>query len=417
MTLFYLGVILLASLLMGKLTKLAKLPNVTAYLVAGLIIGPSVTNFVPSNALDDLSILSEIALGFIAFTIGTQFQFSYFKKVGSKPIIIAIFESLFAVLFVFVGLLVYGLIKGDSHAVPFALALSAIAAATAPAATIMVIKQYKAKGEVTKTLMSVVALDDAVALIIFGINVAVANSLENSCASIILTILKPFGEVLVSLAIGLALGIILSLLLKWYTGRGNRLSVILAIILITCSLSYIVTDIMKINFTLSTLLTCMMIGAVFTNTTPYDTVNKILELVDRFTPPILILFFAISGANLKLNVLLTVGIIGIIYIVLRVLGKLAGAWFGGAITKSSEKVKKYLGPTLIPQAGVAIGLTIVAGNVVPQYAQEITAVVLSATLIYELIGPIITKISLIKAGEIAEENRKIRKNKVQKNSA
>ena len=406
MTLFYLGIILLAGLLMGKLTKLVKLPNVTAYLVAGLIIGPSVAKLIPSDVLDSFSIISEIALGFIAFTIGTQFQFSYFKKVGSRPIIIAIFESLVAVIFVFIGLLVYGLIKGDGEAVPFALVLSAIAAATAPAATIMVVKQYKAKGEVTKTLMSVVALDDAVALIIFGINVAIANAFEHNDANIILTILKPFGEVLVSLGVGVVLGFLLSLLLKWYTGRGNRLSVIFAIILITCSLSYIVTDVIKINLSISTLLACMMIGAVFTNTTPNDTTSKILELVDRFTPPLLIIFFVLSGANLKLNVLLTVGIIGVIYVVLRVVGKISGAWFGAVITKSPPEVKKYLGPTLIPQAGVAIGLTIVAGNVVPQYAQEITAVVLSATLIYELLGPVITKISLIKAGEITEENKK-----------
>lgn len=412
MTLFYLGVILLAGLLMGKLTKLVKLPNVTAYLVAGLLIGPSVANIIPGDVLDNLSILSEIALGFIAFTIGTQFQFSYFKKVGSRPIVIAIFESLFAVIFVFAGLLVYGLIKGDPEAVPFALVLSAIAAATAPAATIMVIKQYKAKGEVTKTLMSVVALDDAVALIIFGVNVAIANSIENNDSNMFLTILKPFGEVFISLGIGFVFGIVLTLLLKWYTGRGNRLSVILAIILITCSLSYIVTDIIHLNLSISTLLACMMIGAVFTNTTPNDTTNKILELVDRFTPPILIMFFVISGANLKLNVLITVGVIGVLYVVLRVVGKITGAWFGATITKSPKEVKKYLGPTLIPQAGVAIGLTIVAGNVVPQYSQVITAVVLCGTLIYELIGPVITKISLIKAGEITEENKRSKKEKV-----
>ena len=406
MTLFYLGIILLAGLLMGKLTKLVKLPNVTAYLVAGLIIGPSVSKLIPSDVLDNFGIISEIALGFIAFTIGTQFQFSYFKKVGSRPIVIAIFESLFAVIMVFIGLLVYGLVKGDSEAVPFALVLSAIAAATAPAATIMVIKQYKAKGEVTKTLMSVVALDDAVALIIFGINVAIANSLESNDTNVVLTILKPFGEVFISLGVGFVLGLILTLLLKWYTGRGNRISVIFAIILITCSLTYIVTDIMHINLSISTLLACMMIGAVFTNTTQNDTISKILELVDRFTPPLLIMFFVLSGANLKLNVLLTVGIIGVIYVLLRVVGKMSGAWFGAVITKSPKEVRKYLGPTLIPQAGVAIGLTIVAGNVVPQYAEEITAVVLSATLIYELLGPVITKISLIKAGEIAEENKK-----------
>ena len=405
MILLDLGVILIVGLLMGKLCKLLKLPNVTGYLVGGLLIGPSVLgallgrlgiDFMTQAELDSLSDISEVALGFIAFTIGTQFQFSYFKKVGSRPIIIAIFESLLAVLFVFVGLVIY-----DPHNIPFALSLSAIAAATAPAATIMVVKQYKANGEVTKNLLSVVALDDAVALIIFGINIAIANSFKDS-SNIVFTIFKPFIEIFLSLGIGLIFGFILTLALRWYTGRGNRLSVIFAFLLITCALPYVLslmTD--KISF--STLLACMMIGAVFTNTTPNDTTNRILELVDRFTPPILIMFFVISGANLKLSVIPYVGIIGVIYIILRVCGKIGGAWLGATITHSPETVRKYLGFTLIPQAGVAIGLTIVAGKVVPEFSEHITAVVLCATLIYELIGPVITKISLKKAKEISPD--------------
>lgn len=406
MILLDLGIILITGLLMGKLCKLLKLPNVTGYLIGGLLIGPSVLgalfsrwgiNFMTQGELDALSDFSEIALGFIAFSIGTQFQFSYFKKVGTRPIIIAIFESLIAVVLVFIGLVIY-----DPHNIPFALSLSAIAAATAPAATIMVVKQYKAQGEVTKTLLSVVALDDAVALIIFGINVAIANSINDANSNVVFTIFKPFIEIFLSLGIGLVFGLILSLALKWYTGRGNRLSVIFAFLLITCAIPYIISFITdKLSF--STLLSCMMIGAVFTNLTPNDTTNKILELVDRFTPPILIIFFVLSGANLKLSVLPTVGIIGVIYIVLRVIGKISGAYLGGVITKSPEPVKKYLGFTLIPQAGVAIGLTIVAGKVVPDHAEKITAVVLCATLIYELSGPIITKLSLKKAGEIQKD--------------
>lgn len=401
MILLQMGILILTGLLFSKLAKIVKLPNVTGYLVGGLLVGPSVLGaigipIITDEFLLEMNSISEVALGFIAFTIGTQFQFEYFKKVGSRPIVIAIFEALIAVVFVFLGMVLF--LQCD---VAFALVLSAIAAATAPAATLMVIKQYKADGEVTKNLMSVVALDDAVALVIFGIMVAIANAITGNTSSLAWTILSPFVEVFASLAIGFVVGILMSLLLKWFTGRSNRISVICAVILIVVSLSAIITVL-----NLSTLLACMMMGAVFTNTTKRSNVNVIMELCDRFTPPLLILFFTISGASLKLNILLTVGLVGLVYIVMRVIGKIAGAYFGAVITKSPTTVKKYLGLALIPQAGVAIGLTIVAGNVVPQYANEIRAVVLCATLIYELVGPAITKLALKKAGEITIPEKK-----------
>ena len=401
MILLQMGILILIGLLFSKLAKLVKLPNVTGYLVGGLLVGPSVLGalgipLITDEFLGEMNSVSEVALGFIAFTIGTQFQFEYFKKVGSRPIVIAIFESLVAVLFVFLGMVF--ILHCD---VAFSLVLSAIAAATAPAATLMVIKQYKADGEVTKNLMSVVALDDAVALAIFGIMVAVANAINGNTTSLAWTILSPFVEVIASLAIGFVVGLLMSLLLKWFTGRSNRISVICAVILIVVSLSAVITFL-----NLSTLLACMMMGAVFTNTTKRTNVNTIMELCDRFTPPLLILFFTVSGASLKLNVLLTVGLVGLIYIVMRVVGKITGAFIGATITKSPEPVKKWLGFALIPQAGVAIGLTIVAGNVVPQYANEIRAVVLCATLIYELVGPAITKFALKKAGEITLPEKK-----------
>ena len=401
MILLQMGILILIGLLFSKLCKLVKLPNVTGYLVGGLLVGPSVLGalgipLITEDFLTSMNSISELALGFIAFTIGTQFQFEYFKRVGSGPIVIAIFESLVAVLFVFLGMVF--ILKCD---VAFSLVLSAIAAATAPAATLMVIKQYKADGEVTKNLMSVVALDDAVALIIFGIMVAIANAINGNTTSIGWTIASPFVEVFASLAIGFVVGLLMSLLLKWFTGRSNRISVICAVILIVVSLSAVITFL-----NLSTLLACMMMGAVFTNTTKRSSVNTIMELCDRFTPPLLILFFTISGASLKLNILLTVGLVGVIYIVMRVIGKIFGSFLGATITKSSPTVKKWLGFALIPQAGVAIGLTIVAGNVVPQYANEIRAVVLCATLIYELVGPAITKFALRKAGEITVPEKK-----------
>ncbi|MFA6375315.1 MAG: cation:proton antiporter [Bacilli bacterium] len=402
--LYYIGIIILTGLLFGKVAKYFKLPNVTGYILGGLIISPSImghlgVNIVPNNIAEILTPISEIALGFIAFTIGTEFQLSYFKKVGMKPIVIAFFESFFAVVFIFVVLLLFKVEIG------FAIVLASIGAATAPAATLMVIKQYKAKGKVTETLMSVVAIDDATAMIFFGIAIAISKALGSASTNITWTIFKPIIEVVVSLGIGFVVGLIITLLLKWFTGRSNRVSVVTAFLLITVSISSIFTY-FRVPFDFSSLLSCMMAGAVLTNLSSERKTSSILELIDRFTPPIMISFFVLSGINLELSVLKTVGIIGIIYIVMRVIGKWTGAWLGGKITKASPEVQKYLGFSLIPQAGVAIGLSLVARSVLePIQAVQLTAVILSATLIYELIGPLITKISLQKAGEIIVEKK------------
>ncbi|MFA7507274.1 MAG: cation:proton antiporter [Bacilli bacterium] len=402
--LYYIGIIILTGLLFGKVAKYFKLPNVTGYILGGLIISPSImghlgVNIVPNNIAEILTPISEIALGFIAFTIGTEFQLSYFKKVGMKPIVIAFFESFFAVVFIFVVLLLFKVEIG------FAIVLASIGAATAPAATLMVIKQYKAKGIVTETLMSVVAIDDATAMIFFGIAIAISKALGSASTNITWTIFKPIIEVVVSLGIGFVVGLIITLLLKWFTGRSNRVSVVTAFLLITVSISSIFTY-FRVPFDFSSLLSCMMAGAVLTNLSSERKTSSILELIDRFTPPIMISFFVLSGINLELSVLKTVGIIGIIYIVMRVIGKWTGAWLGGKITKASPEVQKYLGFSLIPQAGVAIGLSLVARSVLePIQAAQLTAVILSATLIYELIGPLITKISLQKAGEIIVEKK------------
>ena len=396
--LFYVGLMLIVGLLFGKLAKLLRLPNVTGYLIGGLVVGP-VFNLAGIHLLSEittsqLATISQIALGFIAFTIGTDFRLSYFKRVGASPLIIATFESFGAIVAVLAVLLAIG------TDLKFALVLSSIAAATAPAATLMIIKQYKAKGDVTENLMSVVAIDDATAIIFFGIFVAIANAVGNADVSLGMMILKPFLEILISLSFGFIWGLLLSIALKWYTGRSNRISVIVAFIFIAISFQYLVKIVLP-TYDVSTLLACMMMGAVFTNTTADEETNKIMELVDRFTPPILIFFFVVSGADLNLHVLSTVGIMGVIYIVMRVVGKVLGAYFGAVISKSDHKVRKYLGWGLVPQAGVAIGLTVVASSLLPaEQAAVIRAVVLSATLIYELIGPFITKMTLIKAGDI-----------------
>ncbi|WP_197723480.1 cation:proton antiporter [Acholeplasma hippikon] len=400
---------MITGLLFGKLAKAFKLPNVTGYIVGGILVVPVIGLFgihiIPEEGIEELKIISQIALGFIAFAIGTEFKLDYFKKVGTQPIIIAIFESLLAILVVF-GLLTLfgelGIIKDFDFS--FALVLSAIAAATAPAATIMVIKQYKAKGDVTENLLSVVAIDDATAIIFFGIFAAIAQAIGNTGGetSLGLSIAKPFLEILSSLGVGFVAGLILHYGIKWFTGRGNRISLVLAMIFLVASMSMVFKQLFG-EFEFSPLLACMMMGAVFTNMAKEDAFDIVMYLVDRINPPIFILFFVLSGMELNLSVLTTVGLIGIIYIVGRVIGKVLGARLGAEISKAPENVKKYIGWGLVPQAGVAIGLTIVAESIVPHYAPQIKAVILAATFIYELFGPLITKTSLKAAGEIAAD--------------
>ena len=404
MILFYLSILLITGLLFGKLAKLLKLPSVTGYLLGGLFIGPLIGltgyHLIPEATFEEMNIVSQIALGFIAFAIGTEFKLSYFKRVGKLPIVIATFESFLAIIVVFLLLIAFG------YDLKFALVLSAIAAATAPAATIMVIKQYKARGEVTSNLLSVVAIDDATAIIFFGLFVAIAKTIgSTSDVSVVYMIAKPFLEILASLAIGLIAGLLLSFGVKWFKGRGNRISLVLALVFLVASLAVIVKGIIP-DFEISPLLGCMMMGAIFTNMTREDDLDKVMYLVERITPPIFIMFFVLSGAELQFNVLLTVGGIGVIYILGRVAGKMLGAYLGAEIAHGSKNVKKYLGLGLIPQAGVAIGLSLVAASVVPHYAAQISAVILSATFVYELIGPVITKKALMAAGEIAPEEAK-----------
>lgn len=398
MILFYLSVLLITGLLFGKLAKKFNLPNVTGYLLGGLFIGPLIGltgyHVIPEVAYEELHAISQIALGFIAFSIGTEFQLSYFKRVGKLPIVIAALESFFAIVVVFLVLIAFG------NDIKFSLVLSAIAAATAPAATIMVIKQYKARGEVTENLLSVVAIDDATAIIFFGLFVAIAKTIGSTTESSVLwMVVKPFIEILASLTIGVVAGFVISYGVRWFTGRGNRISLLLAILFLVASLAEIIKGFAP-DFEVSTLLACMMMGAVFTNMATEDLLDTVMYLVDRVTPPIFIMFFVLSGAELQFDVLLTVGGIGVIYILGRVAGKLFGAYLGAEIAHASPNVKKYLGFGLIPQAGVAIGLSIVAAGIVPEYAKEISAVILSATFVYELVGPLITKVALTKAGEI-----------------
>lgn len=385
-TLLYLAMLLIGGLLCGRIVKQVKLPNVTGYLIAGLLLGPHVLNIIPSNVIENFDILSSIALAFIAFTIGGEFKISYFKRVGLTPIVIAIFEALIAVF------LVQGILIATGFDAAFAVVLGSIAAATAPAATIMVIKQYKAKGPVTETLLSVVALDDAVALIAFGFAVAMAKAIagSNDGGSAAITILEPFFEVILALGVGAVLGVVFKVPLKFFKKNENRQ-------IITCGMVFLASGLASL-FGISQLLTCMAMGATFCNVSRES--NNIVKLAEYLTPPIFLLFFAVSGAELNISLIPTIGTIGVLYIVFRAAGKILGATIGAKIMKAPKTVCTFLGPTLLPQAGVAIGLVSVSATVVPQYAPKIRAVILCGTMIYEIIGPAVTKFCLKKAGEI-----------------
>ena len=383
--LFYLAIMLFAGLLFGRLLKLVKLPNVTGYLIAGLVLGPFVTKILSAEQVESLSVISNMALSFIAFTVGLSFKRSYFKSVGMTPVVIALLEALVAVF------LVQGALIAAGFDVAFSIVLGAIAAATAPAATIMVIKQYGAKGPVTDTLMAVVAIDDAVALVAFGFAVSIAGVISgNGGGNIFLSILQPLWQVFLSLLIGAVMGVLFKIPLRFFKKSGNRLIIIIGFVFMTSALATLCG--------VSELLACMALGSVFCNiSTESDSIN---DLCDFFTPPLFELFFVVSGAGLDVSVLPQIGVMGAIYVVVRCVGKYLGAFIGAKIMKAPDAVAKYIGPTLIPQAGVAIGLTIVAQSVVPHYAAQVRAVILCGTLIYELVGPAITKITLKKAGEI-----------------
>ncbi len=388
-----LGIMILAGMFMGRMMKHIKLPNVTGYLITGLLLGPY---FLPAlgcpfsvlseSFVSGISIVSEVALGFIAFSIGNEFKISYFKKVGVAPLIIASMESLFAVVVVVAALVATG------HEFAFSLVLGSIAAATAPAATIMVINQYKAKGPVTSTLLSVVAIDDATALVLFSVATAIASSMTGHGSNPVVAILIPVGQIIAALLLGALIGFALLIPMRYFHKKGNRLALICGFLFVAIG----VADLLG----LSSLMLCMALGATVANLSSES--NQIMSIAESITAPIYILFFVASGAGLQVSVLKSVGIIGAIYIIGRSIGKLFGAWLGSRMGHTEPKVGKYLGPCLLPQAGVAIGLTLIAGEVVPDYAPMIRAVVLAGTLIYEMVGPGITKMSLTAAGEIAK---------------
>lgn len=395
-TLLALGILLAVGLLSTRIIKLVKLPNVTGYLVAGLLIGPSVIGLITKENVADFQILVTLALGFIAFSIGCEFKLTTLKALGAKVTIITFVQAIGAVVAVMAALLAAGALGflGEDY-LPNVLVLSAIATATAPAATLLVVRQYKAHGPVTETLLPVVAMDDAIGLMIFSVLMAVAQSVASGTKPTVKSmVLEPLLEIVLSLVIGAGVGLVLAVCTRFFKSRANRLGLCVTATVIGTALAEVLN--------LSSLLLCMMIGAVLANL-GVDT-EKIMDGTDRWTPPLFMLFFVISGAALNLSILPSVGVLGVLYIIFRSFGKYFGARLGAAIAKAEENVRKWLGFTLLPQAGVAVGMAQIALAKLPeQYGTRIQAVVLCATLIYEIFGPVLTKMALQKAGEIDKQ--------------
>lgn len=383
------GILLLTGIFFGKICRKFNIPEVSGYLIGGIVLGHSVLGVISFNTAKELFLISEAALGFIAFSIGLEFNIAHLKKIGKSAFIITLFQVFVTLFFITFGIYVF------TGSFSFSIVIGAIGTATAPAATLMIVKQYKAKGPLVNTLLPVVAIDDALGVIIFGISLAIAKAILLHSSNILVSLVHPFIEIFLSLVIGSAFGFILSFMLKKAEGKNKSLSIIVAVILISIGVSS--------HFNLSPLLLCMTMGSIVTNILPNT--KPLHEISDRFTPPIFIAFFTLAGAELDLGVLLNIGLIGLTYILLRFLGKIVGSSIGSKVVKAPYEVQKYLGLTLIPQAGVAIGLALIAENTLPSGA-KIRTIILAATVVYELLGPILTKYALVKAGEIKPISKK-----------
>ena len=407
-TLLSVSIAVLAGLLMTRAFKPFKLPSVTAYLIAGVLIGPyflgslhiNGLGFVSEEAVSHLSLISEVALAFIAFSIGSEFRLEELKKTGRQALVIGIFQALVATLFVDLALLVVHMIMPDKLSVAQVITLGAIATATAPAATLMVVRQYKAKGPLTKLLLPIVALDDAVGLIVFAVSFGIAKALVSGSADLISIIVNPLLEIVASLALGAVMGWILTQFEKMFNSNTNRLNMTIALVFLSASLSMMDFHVGPFHISFSSLLVCMMLGTIFCNICPLS--EDIMERSDKWSSPMLALFFVISGAELQLSVFQDSAIvfIGIVYILFRCLGKYFGTAFSAKATKCEPQICKYLGITLFPQAGVALGMCATAMQLGEQ-GSLIRNITLFAVLIYELVGPLMTKNALMKAGEIA----------------
>ncbi len=406
-TLLSVSVALLAGLLMTRLFKPLKLPSVTAYLIAGVLVGPyfagrmgfNGVGFTSADAVTNLSLISEVALGFIAFSIGNEFRLEDLKKTGKQAFVIGIFQALAATFFVDLALLGLHYLMPDVLTLPQLITLGAIATATAPAATLMVVRQYKAKGPLTKLLLPIVALDDAVGLIVFAVSFGIAKTIVSGTVDLISIIVNPIVEIVCSLAVGALMGWVLTWLEKLFNSNTNRLNLTIGVVLLTAAISMLEFQVGGVHIAFSPLLSCMMLGTVFCNICPLS--HDLMGAADKWTSPLFALFFVISGAELQLGVFksLWIVIVGVIYIITRCIGKYLGTFVSAKITRCSPQICKYLGITLFPQAGVALGMCSTAMQLGEQ-GSLIRNITLFAVLIYELVGPLFTRMALTAAGEI-----------------
>ena len=407
-----LSIALLAGLLLSRLVKKINLPAVTAYLIAGILIGPFVLGSfdipgigITSSQLAGFSIIADVALGFIAFSMGNEFRIEQLKKIGKQATIIGIFQAVFTTIIVDAVLIGLHFVMGDKFPLPAAIVLGAVATATAPAATLMVVKQYKAKGKLTDILLPVVAIDDAVGLVVFAISFGIAKSISLGNVDVLSIVLEPILEIVLSLILGFVMGMLFTICEKYFHSRSKRMAVSVTFVLMTVGLSSLSFSIGGIHIAFSSLLACMMLGTVFCNTCDFS--EELMHRADRWMTPILILFFVISGAELELSVFsdLAVLIVGIVYILARSIGKYFGANISARITKTDKNIIKYLGITLLPQAGVALGMALKAVELGPE-GSIVRNITLFAVLIYEIVGPFLTKVVLTKAGDINPEGKK-----------
>ena len=402
-----LAVALLAGLLMTRIFSRWHLPDVTAFLVTGVLIGPFVLGrlgipglgFASYDQVEALSMISDVAMGFIAFSIGNEFRLSQLKKTGKQAMIIGVLQALAALAFVDVALVIFHFLRPDVLSVPAAITLGAIATATAPATTLMVVRQYKAKGELVDLLLPIVALDDAVGLIVFSVSFGIADAMHSGAVDMISILVNPLLEIVLSLGLGAVMGFVLTKLETLFNSNTNRLNMTIAVVFLTCALTGLSFPLGPVTISFSSLLTCMMLGTVFCNICPLS--EDLMEKADRWTSPLFALFFVISGAQLELGFFRDgmVVLLGVIYIVFRSLGKYSGAFYSAKLTGCPKKVYHHLGSALLPQAGVALGMCVTARKL-GESSNLICNITLFAILVYELFGPVITKQALIHAGDI-----------------
>lgn len=416
------SVCVFAGLLMSRICKLLKLPAVTGYLIAGVIIGGFCLGrinvggyyfgFNSLEAVEGLGIISDIALGFIAFSIGSEFKLSSLKQTGKQATIVAFAQALAAALVVDVALIslhfiIISITGVDYLPISAAIILGAIATATAPAATLMVVRQYKAKGPLTNMLLPIVALDDAIGLVVFAVSFGIAKAIDGGQLDPISVIAEPLIEIIASILLGALLGYLLSKLEKIFHSNSNRLSLVITFVFVTVAITTLKNlKIGEVNIGFSSLLTCMMCGTIFCNVCECS--DEMMQRADSWTKPLLILFFVISGAELDLSVFTQpiFILVGVVYIIARCIGKYSGAHFSAKAAKCDSNIVKYLGITLFPQAGVALGMVsmVASDNIIPSdVAGTVRFVVLFAVLVYEIVGPMLTKMSLTAAGDITEK--------------